>query len=150
MNRFRAWYRPAATIVAAALTSVGYWLPWLRKLPIGYTDGVPVYTSEGVSGLEAGIDGLDFLLLALVAIAVLAVAVQRTRRVPENAISLVVGALIVFNATQRLSYIREIDRYAAEPGIWLALAGGVFFVVIGVAGLVAGRADRLASLASPR
>ena len=119
------------TIIAAVLGVVGVYLPWVRKRPVGYTDGQPYYTSEYVTGLEAGIRGIDpFVIVPLVAvITVVVLARYRTWR-PDTALVGAGGLLLVVFGNIFHNYW-SVERYAVEPGLYLLLSSGLILVLVG-------------------
>lgn len=131
-SRYR--YYLAGTLLAALCTGVGLWLPLLRKLPVDYVDGQPLFTSEYTWGLDAGFNGTDLLLVALALVAVASVLATRRWRWPVNAVHVAVGSFTLFLAGQRLAGILRTERYAADPAIYLVIVGGLLFVVLGLVG----------------
>lgn len=120
-----------ATIVAAVLGVVGVYLPGVRKRPVGYTNGQPYYTSEYVTGLEAGIRGIDPFVIFLVG-AVVVVVVLARRRTRSGDIALVgAGGLLLFVFGNVFHDYWSVDRYAVGPGLYLLLASGLIFVLVG-------------------
>jgi hypothetical protein len=120
-----------ATIVAAVLAVAGVWLPWVRKLPVGYTDGQPYYTSEYVWGSEPGISGLDPALMFLV-VAVVTVFMLTPRRTWHlNIILVITGGLLLYVSGTFFYQYWSGEQYAVEPGLYLLLVSGLLFVLVG-------------------
>ena len=115
----------AATIVAAVLAVVGAWLPWVRKQPVGITD-------EYIAGLDAGFSDIDFLVIALVMTVVVAVVLGHYRNWRTDVVLIGAGGLIlvVFGSVFQ-SYL-AVERYVVEPGLYLLIASGCLFILIGV------------------
>jgi hypothetical protein len=125
----------AGTFAGAALVVLGCWLPWVRKRPVGYSDAGPVYTREWIAGLEAGFGSLDYILAAIVLVAVCAVVVARNRGVLVSGLLTLTGVAVALVGADVFLGYRSVDRYAVEPGLSLVLAGGAILVAIGVGGL---------------
>lgn len=125
-----------ATIVAAVIGVVGVWIPWVRKRPAGYRDGRPIYTAEYVSGLETGLRGIDPFVIVLV-VAVVGVAVLARYRTWRPDIALIsAGCLLLVVSGNTLRNYWSVERYAVEPGLYLLLASGLLFVLIGAGALL--------------
>lgn len=121
-----------ATILTAILTVVGVWLPWVQKLPAGYIDGQPYYTSEWVPGLEAGFQGTDPFAVLLAVLAIVAVIAARKLNRPPDGVLVVAGAVLVWWSGTTLQYYWQVDRYAIEPGLYLCVISGVLLILLGV------------------
>ena len=125
-----------ATIVAAALAVVGVWLPWVRKRPEGYRDGRAIYTAEYVSGMETGLRGLD-LFVGLLVVAAVGVAVLARYRPWRPDLALVgAGGLVLWLSGTTFHDYWSVERYAVEPGLYLLLASGFLFVLVGAGGVL--------------
>lgn len=125
-----------ATTVAAVLGIVGVWLPWVRKRPVGYRDGRQIYTAEYVSGMETGLRGIDPFVVLLVA-AVVGVAVLSRYRAWRPDIALVgAGGVLLWVFGTIFRNYRSVERYAVEIGLYLLLASGFLFVLIGAGALL--------------
>ncbi|MHB9288919.1 hypothetical protein ACKVMT_17970 [Halobacteriales archaeon Cl-PHB] len=127
---------PAAGDVAMALAVVlavlGVWLPWVSKRPTGYFEGTPSYTSEGVPGLETGISGADFILIWLAVGAVLLVLAGRIEALRLDGILVLVGVVVLWTAGNRYLDYSTAYRYVVEPGLYILLASGLFFLAAGL------------------
>ncbi|WP_339103436.1 hypothetical protein [Haloterrigena salinisoli] len=120
-----------ATIVAAVSAVVGVWLPWVRKRPVGYRDGRPIYTTEYVSGMETGLRGIDPFVVLLV-VAVVGVAALSRYRAWRPDIALVgAGGVVLWVFGAIFRNYRSVERYDVEIGLYLLLASGFLFVLIG-------------------
>lgn len=126
-----------ATITAAVLGVVGAWLPWVRKRPVGYTQGEPYYTAEYVSGLDAGLAGGDFLLV-FVAVAVVGVVLwaRHGNRRPDLVL-VAAGGLVLVRYWRLFREYRGVDRYALRIGLYLVLVGGLLFLLVGGGSMLA-------------
>ncbi|GAA0211274.1 hypothetical protein [Halobaculum roseum] len=128
----------SATIGAAVLGVVGLLLPWVRKLPAGYTDGQAYYTSEGVWGLEFGMDGLDpallFLLLGVVGVVIVAGITSLSW---QRDLALIgTGAVLLVVFTNRFLTYQSVVRYEVESGLFVLLVSGLLFVLVGAGSLL--------------
>jgi len=127
----------ALVLLAATLTVAGTWLPWVSKRPVRYVDGVPYTTDEYVLGMETGLHGMDFVVVLLAVGALGATALSRNRRVNSHWVALVAGTLLLWSHGRTLLEFRAVERYAVEPGLYLAVAGGLLFVLVGLRAPVA-------------
>lgn len=125
----------AATAVAAVAGVVGVYLPWVRKLPAGYTDGTPYYTAEGVPGLTSGIGVLDVPILLLLAAVVVVVVASRGHDWLPKLVLVVGGVLVLLVSGLFLEDYWSGERYAVEPGLLFLSASGVLFVLVGAGGV---------------
>lgn len=116
---------------AAALVVVGSWLPWIRKIPAGYTNGQPYYTAEWVLGLEAGFRTFDILLalVGLLAVVFTVVAEYHDRRLG----ALVGGAGLLVLLLAGNYVLASRGRYIFEPGLYMIGLGGALLAIIGCA-----------------
>ncbi|WP_267643073.1 hypothetical protein [Haloarchaeobius amylolyticus] len=121
----------AATALAGVLAVASAWLPWVRKLPVGYTDGQPYYTSEFVAGMETGFRGTDMAILGPVAVALVVVVISRVRRWRPDVVVALAGAFVTLVGWTRFQTFAGVDRYAPEPGVYLALATGLLLLLTG-------------------
>ncbi|SNZ16321.1 hypothetical protein SAMN06269185_2761 [Natronoarchaeum philippinense] len=121
-----------ASAVGAMLAVVGAWLPWVRKQPVGTTDGQLYYTSEWVSGLETGFQGFDVLGVLLAISIVLAVFVARRKNWRPDGILIGAGGLLFLWGGATFNSYRTVDRYVIETGLYLVLVSGCLFVLLGV------------------
>lgn len=126
----------AATICAAVGAAIGVWLPWVRKRPVGYTDGQPFYTSEYVSGLETGLRGIDPFVILLVVAVVGATVLARHRDWRPDLLLMGSGGLLLFVSGSLFRDYWSGERYAVEPGLYLLLASGFLLVLIGVSSIL--------------
>jgi hypothetical protein len=123
-----------ATIVAALLAVVGAWLPWVRKQPVGITD-------EYIAGLDAGFSDIDLLVIILV----VAVVLGYYRNWRPNGVLIGAGGLIlVVFASVFQSYL-AVERSVVEPGLYLLIASGFLFILIGVAAVLSRRITPIVS-----
>jgi hypothetical protein len=125
-----------ATILAGALVVLGVYLPWVRKRPIGNSDGEPIYTTEAVLGQTTGFQGLDGLVVLIVVVAVAAVLVARGRRWRPDLPLVAAGVAILVLFGDRGWRYWSVDRYAIDPGLYLLFVGGALFVLVGARGLL--------------
>ena len=125
-----------ATIVAAVGAVVGVWLPWVRKRPVGYSDGLPLYTLEIVPGLETGLRGMDLLVILLVMAVVAVVVLARYRGWRPDSVLIGAGGLILLVFANLFRTYSAVERYAVEPGLYLLIASGGLFVLIGTSSLL--------------
>jgi hypothetical protein len=95
-------------------------------------DGDLVVTGEGVYGDTAGIGVLDWVVVLAAVVVVGAVLVGRVRDWRPDPVLIVVPLPIVALAGLYLWHYSRVDRYVADPGIYLTLAGGILLVVIGI------------------
>jgi len=121
----------AATVGAAVAAVVGAWLPWIHKRG-RMMDGELVVTGEGVYGEAAGIGVLDWVVVLAAVVVVGAVLVGRIRDWRPDPVLIVAPLPILALAGLYLWYYSRVDRYIADPGIYLTLAGGILLVVIGI------------------
>ncbi|WP_229380138.1 hypothetical protein [Haloterrigena salifodinae] len=130
-----------ATIVAAVLGVLGVWLPWVRKRPAGYRDGGAIYTTEYVSGMETGLRGIDpfVILLVVIVVGVAVLARYRTWR-PDIALVGVGGLLLWVFGTIFRNYW-TVEQYTVEIGLYLLLASGFLFVLVGAGGVLKRRLE---------
>ena len=125
-----------ATVVATVLGAAGVWLPWVRKRPVGYRNGQPIYTMEYVSGLEAGLRGIDPFVILLVVAVVVVVALARYRNWrPDIALIGAGGLLLVVFGNIFHSYW-SVERYAVESGLYLLLFSGLLYVLVGAGAIL--------------
>ncbi|WP_439025962.1 hypothetical protein [Haloarchaeobius sp. DT45] len=121
----------AATALAGVLAVASAWLPWVRKLPVGDTDGQPYYTSEFVAGMETGFRGTDVAILGPVVVALIVVAISRVRRCRPDVVVALAGAFVTLTGWTRFQEFAGVERYAPEPGVSLALATGLLLLLTG-------------------
>lgn len=118
-------------LLSAVLVTIGSWLPWIRKIPVGFDEGQPYYTDEWIWGLEPGFQTLDYILILLGLIAVAAPLIARYRGWSASGIVIGSGLLILTIAGGQLtSYL---GQYIIEPGFYLVVVSGVLLVLIGLA-----------------
>ena len=121
-----------ATLVAATTGVVGAWLPWSRKLPAGYTDGVPYYTMEYTPGSVTGFDPFAAVAAAVVVVtAGLTVAALWRGRSPTPP-ALGGGGVLIAAAVVLGREYRGGDRLAVDWGLPLVGAAGFLFVLVGL------------------
>lgn len=130
MDRAPSLIHVFGTLVSAVLVTIGSWLPWIRKIPVGYDDGQPYYTSEGVRGLQSGFQALDYILVLLVFAAVAAPVLARYQGLSTSGIVIGSGVLILLIAGGILT--NYLGRYIIEPGLYLVLLSGATLVIIGL------------------
>ncbi|GGL53152.1 hypothetical protein [Halocalculus aciditolerans] len=121
-----------ATALLAALATVGLWLPWVTKLPAGYTQGQPYYTMEWVAGLDAGFQAIDVPALIILVLLVVVVAILRSGQWSAALPLLAVGALSTWLTGNQLLGYRGVERYAAQPGLYLLVAASLGLFIVGV------------------
>ncbi|MCT9096255.1 hypothetical protein [Haloarchaeobius sp. HME9146] len=131
-----------ATALAGVLAVASAWLPWVRKLPVGYTDGQPYYTSEFVAGMETGFRGTDMVILGPVIVALVVVAISTVRRWRPDVVVVLAGAFVTFAGWTRLQEFTRVDRYAPAPGVYLALAAGLVLLATGGSAFLRGYVQR--------
>lgn len=118
------------TLSATVTLVIGTWLPWIQKGPIGYEDGPPYYTAEGVLGLSHGVQVLDVVLILLSRTAIAALLLARYREWSARGVVIGAGTLILLTAGGRLTLDR--GRYVVEPGLYLVVSSGLRNGIIGV------------------
>lgn len=123
-------------LVGAAPVILGCWFPWVRKLPVDYSDDQPIYTREYISGLEVGFRSLDYVLVVLTPIAIGTLVVARNRGVRVSGLLAVTGVVAAGLGTAPFLDFRAVDRYVVEPGLYPVLAGAAVLLALGVGGLV--------------
>ncbi|KAA9396677.1 hypothetical protein Har1130_18815 [Haloarcula sp. CBA1130] len=123
-------------VVAVFVIFVGTLLPWVRKLPAGYTDGEPYYTDELVWGLNPGFELLDALILAPALTAILALILVEKREWITDLWLLTAATPTLWLGGQRYLRYQVGATYAIEPGLYLVLVGGLLLITLGVGDLV--------------
>lgn len=116
--------------------------PWLRKLPSGFHDGQPYYTAEWVPGLEAGFQLVDVGVVVPALVAVVVVVLGSYRGWRPDSVLMLMSAMLVWVAGRSLLRNHGIERYAAEPGVYLALLAGLLLALVGASGLILGAVRR--------
>jgi len=92
---------------------------------------VPYYTAEYVTGLEAGLRGIDSLVVLLVVVIVAVVVLARYRTWRADIVLIGAGGLILFVFGNIFHSYWSVERYAVEPGLYFLLISGLLFVLIG-------------------
>lgn len=126
----------AATTTAGLIAVVGAWLPWVQKHPVGTIDGQAYYTTEWITGLDAGFRGIDWVIIGLVLAAIGLTVLARTRSWRPDIPNIAIGATISITIANIGRTYWIVDRYTAEPGFYLLLGGGLILAGIGVLGLL--------------
>ena len=125
-----------ATVVATVLGAAGVWLPWVRKRPVGYRNGQSIYTMEYVSGLEAGLRGVDPFVILLVVAVVVVVALARYRNWRPDIVLIGAGGLLLVVFGNIFHSYRSVERYAVESGLYLLLFSGLLYVLVGAGAIL--------------
>lgn len=125
-----------ATFVAAVWGIVGVWLPSVRKLPVGYVDGQPYYTMEYVWGMNTGLAGHDRYVILLAVTVVALVVLGQYRGWRPNLSLIGAGTLLGLFYGIKFNTYWAIDRYAIDLGLYLLLASGVLFALVGAGSIV--------------
>ncbi len=121
----------AATVVAAVLGAAGTWLPWVRKRPVGDVNGQQIYTAEYVPGLETGLRGFDPVVVSLLVAVVVVVALARYQHWRPDVALVGAGGLLLLAFGNVFHDYWSVERYAVDPGLYLLLASGLLFVLVG-------------------
>ncbi|WP_309138855.1 hypothetical protein [Haloterrigena gelatinilytica] len=102
----------------------------------GRLQGRAVYTTEYVSGMETGLRGIDPAVIVLV-VAVVGVAVLARFRPWRPDIALVgAGGLLLWVFGDIFHSYWSVERYAVGSGLYLLLASGSLFVLVGAGGVL--------------
>jgi len=136
MNR-QTWGVVARLVAfaGAAAVAVGAWLPWLMVRP-GYQGPVPAIH---LAAMEPGIAGLDWLALAVAAVALLgvlpvellSVSVPFLGGVRAAAMTAIAGGVIVALAVYSLVSTGFLGAFVPSSGFYLTTLGAVHLSVGG-------------------
>lgn len=132
--------------ILAALGSLalaaGAYLPWLAVDPrLPPDEEVP---SVAYAGLEAGIAGVDYVLLALAGVVLLA-HLTPTREPPRSMVTLLTGVFAVFAPVGYLlvgSDVGFVATFVPALGWYVTFAAGVLLSVVGGIGILGAAALR--------
>ena len=133
-----------ARIVAAVLGVAGVWLPWVRKRPVDTVNGQQMYPAEYVPGLETGLRGFDPVVVSLVVAVVVVVTLARYQHWRPDVALVSAGGLLRLGFGNVFHDYWSVERYAVELGLYLLLASGLLFVLVG-AGAILERRVRTSS-----
>lgn len=126
----------AGVVVAVLMILIGTAFPWVRKLPAGYTEGEPYYTDELVWGLNPGFEVADFLIVVPALSAIVVLITVRNRDWVVDVWLLATAIPVLWLVGQVYNNYQTGAKYAVEPGLYLVIAGGVLFVLLGASDLI--------------
>lgn len=122
--------------LGAVVVAVGSYLPWL-SVNSRLQDDVEV-PSVLYAGMESGVAGVDYVLLALAALVVVAHA-TRTREPRRSGLTLVTGVgtmLACLGYLLQSSAIGFVGTFVPALGWYLTFAGSVLLSVVGGIGVL--------------